>query len=72
MTLRELKKLHILASDTYIYIHRINGNEGYVLTLDNSITIKNVDEMFNKVTLDREINFIQPTENAIIVYFKEN
>ena len=72
MTLRELKNLHILSSDIYIYLYRSNGSEEYILKFDHKVKMNNLEKCLNDSILNKEIHFIQPEENAIIVYFKEN
>ena len=73
MTLRELPNLKLFPEDTRIYFHgRHYGNEFYMSEFDNKVTIGNLLTSFIDIVLDREIAIIDPTYEALIIYFKED
>ncbi len=72
MTLRELNQSNLFPESTYIYFHRSSGCEAYIADFSHKVTVGNCIHTLIDQFLDREISFLDPTHQALIVYFKED
>lgn len=72
MTLRELSKTKLFGDYVKIYFDNTYGCVGNLLTFDEKLNIGNLLTMINNVWLDKEISFLEPKNDTLIVYFKEN
>jgi len=70
MTLRELAKSGLFPGDTKIYINKTEGCLSYNLEFVDRVKIDNVLSYLTEEILDKEINFIEPMINTIIIHFE--
>ena len=69
MTLRQLAKSNLFPKDVKIFINKTRGCYSYELRFEYKVNVGNVESSLIDEILDSEINFVQPKENAIIIYF---
>lgn len=72
MTLRELQKMNLFPETTRVYMFKHYGSVGTLLKFDNKVNLGNLETMINEFHLNKEISFLEPKNNAVIVYFKED
>lgn len=72
MTLRELKQTKLFPDDTLIFFNRSEGCQCYIAEMEHRVNIGNCTHTLIDKLLDCEINFLQPTRDALIVYLMED